>query len=88
MFVMKMLLKKSKYPPLFPQNCKLEWTFYSNWKQFQIFKIAKLEFKVTVHYGLWGKTPSCLFLTTGNVYYSIHLGGVTVLWSEGFVVQK
>ena len=30
--------------------------FYSNWKQFQVCKIAKFEFKVTVHYG---KTPSC-----------------------------
>ena len=29
--------------------------FYSNWKQFQVFKIAKFEFNVTVHYGWWGK---------------------------------
>ena len=29
--------------------------FYSNWKQFQVVKIAKFEFKVTVHYDLWAK---------------------------------
>ena len=29
--------------------------FYSNWKQFQVFKIGKFEFKVTVHYSLWAK---------------------------------
>ena len=29
---------------------------YSNWKQFQVFKIAKSKFKVTVHYySLWAK---------------------------------
>ena len=28
---------------------------YSNSKQFQVFKIAKFEFKVTVHYSLWAK---------------------------------
>ena len=28
---------------------------YSNWKQFQVFKIAKFEFKVTLHCGLWKK---------------------------------
>ena len=30
-----------------------------NWTQFLVFKIAKFEFKVTVHYGLWEKAPSC-----------------------------
>ena len=29
--------------------------FYSNWNQFQVFKIAKFEIKVTVHYGHMGK---------------------------------
>ena len=29
--------------------------FYSNWKQCQVLKIAKSEFKVTVHYSLWVK---------------------------------
>ena len=33
--------------------------FYSNWKQFQVFKIAKIEFNVTVHYGLWANAFSC-----------------------------
>ena len=28
-------------------------------KQFQVFKIAKLEFKITVHYSLWANVPSC-----------------------------
>ena len=29
--------------------------FYSNWKQFHVFKIVKFESKVTVHYDLWAK---------------------------------
>ena len=29
--------------------------FYSNWKQFQVLKISKFEFKVTIHYRLWAK---------------------------------
>ena len=31
-------------------------SFYPNWNQFQIFKIARFEFKVTVHNGLWEKS--------------------------------
>ena len=30
-------------------------SFYSNWKQCQVFKIKKFEFKVTVHYMTYGK---------------------------------
>ena len=51
-----MLLKRAKTSRLFfSQNYRLKKSFYSNWKQFQVFKIAKLEFKVTLHYGLWTK---------------------------------
>ena len=39
----------------FLQNYRLKKFLYSNWKQFQVFKIAKFEFKVTVHYSLWAK---------------------------------
>ena len=42
-----------------PFFCKNIGSNYSNWKQFQIFKIAKVEFKVTVRYGLWEKAPIC-----------------------------
>ena len=48
-FLKKMLLQWAKTCRLFLQNYRL---FYSNWKQFQFFKIEKFEFKVTVHYGL------------------------------------
>ena len=54
-----MLFKRAKTRWLFfPQNYKLKSFFYSNWKQFQVFKIAKIEFKVTVHYNLWANVPS------------------------------
>ena len=32
---------------------------YSNWKKKQVFTIAKFEFMVKVHYGLWANAPSC-----------------------------
>ena len=41
------------------QNYRLKSFFYNNWKQFQVFKKAKFEFKVTVHYGLWENASSC-----------------------------
>ena len=47
------------------------WTliiFSSNQKQFQVFKIAKLEFKIAVQYGLWTK---CTHLQAFN---SLHIG--------------
>ena len=49
-----MLEKEQKHVAFFSQNYRLKF-FYSNWKQFQVYKIAKLEFKVTVHYSLWAK---------------------------------
>ena len=42
-FLKKMLLKRAKPGGFFPQNYRLKY-FYSNWKQFQVFKIAKFEF--------------------------------------------
>ena len=57
-FLKKMFFKRAKTRRLFPpQNYRLRWFFYSNWKQFQVFKIAEFEFKVTVHYGLYGQNP-------------------------------
>ena len=54
-----MLLKRAKARrPFFHKTIGSYHFFYSNWKQFQFFKIAKFEFKVTVHYGLWKKGPS------------------------------
>ena len=52
-FLKKNVIKRAKTHRLFSQNCRLKLFFYSNWKQFQVFKITKFEFKVTVHYGLW-----------------------------------
>ena len=54
-FSRKMLLKKEKPVAFFSQHYRLIWFFYSNVKQFQIFKIAKFEFKETLHYHLWPK---------------------------------
>ena len=50
-----MLLKRAKPGAVFLKKYRLKYFFYSNWKQFQVFKIAKFEFKVIVHYGLWAK---------------------------------
>ena len=48
--------KKSKNPsPFLRKTIGSNIFFFSNWKQFQVFEIAKFEFKVTVHYGLWTK---------------------------------
>ena len=49
--------KKSKNPSAFfpRKTIGSNNLFYSNWKQFQIFKMGKFEFKVTVHYSLWAK---------------------------------
>ena len=54
-----MILKEQKtHCPFFPK-LKAQMIFYSKLKQFQAFKIAKFEFKVSVYYGLWETTPSC-----------------------------
>ena len=54
-----MVLKRAKPVGFSSQNYRLKLLFYSNWKYFQVFKIAKFEFGVTVHYGLWKNAPSC-----------------------------
>ena len=47
---------QTELTPVFSlKNNWLKWLFYSNWKQFQAFKIVLFEFKITVHYGLWAK---------------------------------
>ena len=52
-FLKKILFKKSENPsPFFfflLQEYRLKQFFYSNWKQFQVFKIVNFEFKVTVY---------------------------------------
>ena len=56
----KVLLKRAKTRRFFfPQNYRLNSFFYSSWKQFQVVEIAKFEFSVTVHCGLWEKAPGC-----------------------------
>ena len=58
-FLKKMLLKEQKPVAFFSQDCRLKNFFYSNWKQFQAFKITNFDLKITVHYGLWAKCTSC-----------------------------
>ena len=49
-FLKKMLLNRAN-----PHKTIGSIFFYSNWKQLQVFKTAKFEFKVTIDYGLWAK---------------------------------
>ena len=46
----------------------LKYFFYSNWKQFQVFKIAKFEFNVTVHCSLWTKCTQLWPLASQQVW--------------------
>ena len=55
-FSRKCFQKEQKPVAFLSQNYRLKKSFNFNWKQFQVFKIAKFEFKVTVHYYcLWAK---------------------------------
>ena len=59
-FLKKMLLKRAKLRRIFfaKLQAQIILIYYSNWKQFQVFKIGKFEFKVTV--GAYGQNaPSC-----------------------------
>ena len=52
----KKFLKRAKTHRLVSQHYnRFKLFFYYSWKQYQVFKIAKLKFKVTVQYGLWAK---------------------------------
>ena len=54
--------KKSKNPSLSFFHKTIGWNslFYSNWKQFQVFLTAKIEFRVKKYTVAYGKTvPSC-----------------------------
>ena len=54
------------------ENYKLKWFFYSNWKQFQVLKTTKFEFKVTVHYySLWAKCTPLWALNSCNSVMSL-----------------
>ena len=46
---------------------------YSNWKQFQVFKIAKFEFKVTVHYSPWARCTQLWPLKTYLLFKTISI---------------
>ena len=54
-FLKKMFVKRARNHQLIFVKKLLAQIILSNWKQFQVFKIVKFEFKVTVHYGLWAK---------------------------------
>ena len=64
-FLKKMLLKRAKLVASF---FFFFFFFYCNWKQFQVFKIAKFEFKVSVHYGLWAKSTQLWALNIHTAY--------------------
>ena len=64
-FLKKMLLKRAKIRRFFRKTIGSNiFFFYSNWKQFQVFKLEKFEFKITVRYGLFVK---CTQLRPVNV---------------------
>ena len=54
----------------------------ANWKQFQVFNIAKFESKVTVHYSLWAKCTqlwplnNCYFW-----YFCVYFKSFSLQWS-------
>ena len=96
-FLKKILSKRTRTRCFSPQNYGLKWFVYSNWKQFQtLYKTAKFEFKVTVHYDLWVKYMQLWLLKTKICnYQSIsplflkhcgigHLKNWTAPWSETF----
>ena len=63
----KQTTKQTKNVGFYLRNYRLKYIFfYSNWKQFQVFKMAKFEFKVTVHYGLWTKCTELWPLNCGK----------------------
>ena len=61
----------------FPAKLRLKQFFYSNGKQFLVFKIAKSQFKVTVHCSLWAK---CTQLWLFNAFASV--------WSSWIMTWK
>ena len=65
----KWFLKRAKTCRFFCcKNYRLKLFFYTNWKQFQILKIAKFEFGVTVHHGLWEKMPQVVICKDRNMW--------------------
>ena len=64
----------------FLQHYKLKWFFYCNWKQFQVFKRAKFEFKVIVHYGLLAKCTQLWPLNANKLLESRSMGSGN--WSK------
>ena len=65
--------KEQKLVDLSSQNKRLNLFFHSNWKQFRVFKIAKFEFTVTVHYGPWAKYTLLWALEGALDKYNIYL---------------
>ena len=57
-FVKKIPLKRAKPVGISLQNYRLI-RIENNFKFFRLRSLNLFEFKVTVHYGLWEKTPSC-----------------------------
>ena len=73
-FSRKCIQKEQKLIAFFSQGYRLKQFFYSNWKQFQVFKIVRCEFNVTVHYDLWAKCTQLWPLNTSKVNMtSLHM---------------
>ena len=58
--VFKSLLEEQNRSPFFRKNIGSNNSFTLIENNFKFLKIAKFEFKLTVHYGLWGKCNQLL----------------------------
>ena len=69
-FLKKMLSKRAKTRRFFRKHMgsNNSLTKFYKFKKIQVFKIAKFEFKATVHYGLWANAPSCDRLRPQSVF--------------------
>ena len=70
------------------QNYRLNQFFHSNYKQVQIFKIAKFEFKVTLNYGLWekqNKTNAHLWSLNSNLWICVCFLNAKIFWLGAMV---
>ena len=78
-FLKKMLLKRAKTCRLCFTKLQAQIFSYSSWKQFQVFKIAKFEFKVTVPYSLWAKGSQLWPINTSGTRYYYNASNMATL---------
>ena len=81
----ELLLKRPSTHQLFHKTIGSNNSFYSNWKQFLVFKRAKLKFKLAVHCSLWDKNIQMWPLNSGckhiytYKYVRIYPGNIFIL---------